>query len=449
MPSAAASMTLAEKILALKSGQKHVAPGMVVDAKVDVAMAHEALAQLVKPFKEMGATHVWDTNKIVVPIDHWVPASDEKSAKLHATIREYVKQFGIKHFFDIGNQGICHQILVEQGFSLPGDLIVGTDSHTNMAGAMGAFASGIGPTEMAAVFATGEIWLRVPPTIKINVTGKLRFPVSSKDVVLKIIGQIGDDGARYQAVEFGGSAIDAMEMWERFTLTNMTTEMGAKTGIVPADQKTIDYLKASPLKSGRRADIERHKDLRTDPGATFAREITIDADELEPLVSTPHSPENVKPVREVSVPKVDQVFVGSCTNARLEDLRIVANLLKGHHVAPGTRLMVYPASTTIYRQALKEGILETVTEAGGLFNPSSCGACFGGMGGVLASKEICVSTSNRNYVGRMGHPESLSYLVSPATAAATAITGKLTDPREYFQEKDFARITTRPLRVTA
>lgn len=442
----AAARTLAEKILALKSGQKEVSPGMVIDAKVDVAMAHEALAQLVKPFKEMGASRVWDTNKVVVPIDHWVPASDEKSAKLHKTIRDYVNEFGIKHFFDVGNQGICHQILVEQGFTLPGDLLVGTDSHTNMGGAMGAFACGVGPTEMAAVFATGEIWLRVPETLKIHVAGRLHFPVSSKDVVLKIIGTIGDDGGRYKAVEFGGGAIDAMEMWERFTLTNMTTEMGAKTGLIPADRKTIAYLKASPLKSGRGAEIERYADLRSDEGAKYVRELTIEADELEPLVALPHSPENVKPVREVSVPHVDQVFVGSCTNARLEDLRIVANLLKGEQIAKGTRLMVYPASTSIYKQCLKEGIIETVTEAGGVFNPSSCGACFGGMGGVLAAKEVCVSTSNRNYVGRMGHPESLSYLVSPATAAATALTGRLTDPREYFDEKDYS-LTQRPLEV--
>jgi 3-isopropylmalate/(R)-2-methylmalate dehydratase large subunit len=274
----------------------------------------------------------------------------------------------------------------------------------------------------------------------------MRFPVSSKDVVLKIIGQIGDDGGRYQAVEFGGSAIDAMEMWERFTLTNMTTEMGAKTGIIPADHKTIAYLKASPLASGRGKEIERFANLRSDPGAKFVREITIDADALEPLVATPHSPENVKTVRETSVPKVDQVFVGSCTNARLEDIRIVANLLKGQKVAKGTRLMVYPASTSIYKQCLREGIIEAITEAGGVFNPSSCGACFGGMGGVLAGQEVCVSTSNRNYVGRMGHPESLSYLVSPATAAATALTGRLTDPRDYYTEKDF-RVTQTPLMV--
>lgn len=442
------AMTLPQRILANKAGFGSVAVGQVVDAKVDVAMAHEALAQLVKPFKEMGATKVWDKNRIVVPIDHWVPASDEKSAKLHATIRKYVRDFGLPHFYDVGNQGICHQILVEEGFVMPGDLVVGTDSHTNMAGAMGAFASGIGPTEMAAVFATGEIWMRVPPTIKVNVTGRLQFPVSSKDVVLRIIGDIGDDGARYQAVEFGGSGIDAMEMWERFTLTNMTTEMGAKTGVVPCDEKTLAYLKASPLRSGRGSEIETYAKLRSDPDAEFARQVNIDGSVLEPLVAMPHSPEKVKPVSEVKLDRVDQVFVGSCTNARLEDLRILAHLLQERKVAAGTRLMVYPASTSIYKQCLAEGIIQTVTEAGGLFNPSSCGACFGGMGGVLAADEVCVSTSNRNYVGRMGHAQSKSYLVSPATAAATAITGKLTDPRDLFSKQDFA-VTTRPLKAVA
>jgi 3-isopropylmalate/(R)-2-methylmalate dehydratase large subunit len=433
-------MTIAEKILARKSGQAHVEPGMVVDAKVDVAMAHEALAQLVKPFKEMGAKQVWDANRIVVPIDHWVPASDEKSARLHKTIREYVAEFNLPHFYDVGNQGICHQILAEEGFVLPGDLCVGTDSHTNMTGALGSFSAGIGPTEMAAVFATGEIWLRVPQTFKINVTGRLRFPVSSKDVVLNIIGKIGDDGARYQAVEFGGSAIESMGVWERLTLSNMTTEMGAKAGICPPDAKTIQYLRNTPLRSGRSAEVELFKDLASDEDARFVRTLSIDADELEPQVALPHSPENVKPVSQVDVPRVDQVFIGSCTNARLEDIRIVAHILKGQKVKKGTRLVVFPASTSIYRQALKEGIIETIIDAGGIFNAASCGACFGGMGGVLAEQEICVSTSNRNYVGRMGAANSMSYLVSPATAAVTAIEGRLADPRKVLDEND-AKVT--------
>jgi len=410
--------------------------GEVVDRKVDVAMAHEALAQLVKPFKEMGATKVWDPNRIVVPIDHWIPASSESSAKMHQSIRKFCEEYKLPHLYDIGRQGICHQILAEEGFCLPGDLVVGTDSHTNMAGALGCFASGIGPTEMAAVFATGELWMRVPPTIKVELTGELVEPVASKDIVLSLIGQMGDDGARYQAVEFGGSAIDALPMYQRFTLTNMTTEMGAKAGVIACDDKTLDYLDETPMASGRRSEIRDHAALRSDKGAKYAKTYTIDCSILEPVVAMPQSPENVKPVREAaaSVPKVDQVFIGSCTNARYEDLETVANILKGNHVKNGTRLVVFPASTSIYNRALDSGVLKTIVQAGGIFNPSSCGACFGGMGGVLAEKEVCVSTSNRNYKGRMGHPDSLSYLVSPATAAVTALEGKLTDPREYFSE---------------
>jgi 3-isopropylmalate/(R)-2-methylmalate dehydratase large subunit len=432
--------TLAEKILALKAGKPEVQPGEIVDAKVDVAMAHEACAQVVKPLAEMGATRIWDPRRVVVPIDHWVPASTDASAKLHATIRDFCAKYGIEHLYDLGRQGICHQIMVEEGFVLPGDLMVGTDSHSNMAGAMGAFAAGIGPTEMAAVMATGEIWLRVPETMRFTVRGELSFPVMSKDLVLKIIGTIGDDGARYRAVEFVGDGIEAMDMWQRFTLTNMTTEMGAKTGIVPADARTLAYLRGRDIKNGRGGEVAEHAGLRDDPGARFHTELSFDAAQLEPQVACPTTPDNVKAVREVQVPRVDQVFIGSCTNARLEDLRVAASILKGSTVKRGTRLVVFPASTTIYLQAMKEGLLQTIVEAGGVFNAASCGACFGGMGGVLAQKEVCVSTSNRNYVGRMGHPESLSYLVSPATAAATAITGKLTDPRELLGPEDARRM---------
>lgn len=427
-------MTLPQKLLALKSGHKSVSVGEVVDCKVDVAMAHEALAQLVKPFKEMGASKVWDPNRIVVPIDHWIPASSESSAKMHASIRKFCAEYKLPHLYDIGRQGICHQILAEEGHCLPGDLVVGTDSHTNMAGALGCFASGIGPTEMAAVFATGELWMRVPPTIQVHLDGELTEPVASKDVVLSLIGQMGDDGARYQAVEFSGPGIDAMPMYQRLTLTNMTTEMGAKAGVIACDEPTLDYLDATPMASGRRSQIRNHAGLRADPGAKYAKTYTLDCSKLEPVVAMPQSPENVKRVKDVEVNKVDQVFIGSCTNARYEDLETVAQILKGNHVKRGTRLVVFPASTSIYLRALESGIIKTITEAGGIFNPSSCGACFGGMGGVLAEKEVCVSTSNRNYKGRMGHPDSLSYLVSPATAAVTALEGKLTDPREYFSE---------------
>ncbi|MCA1819189.1 MAG: hypothetical protein LC620_03925, partial [Halobacteriales archaeon] len=267
-------MTLPQKILALKAGATTVTVGEVVDCRVDVAMAHEALAQLVKPFKEMGATKVWDPNRIVVPIDHWIPASSESSAKMHQSIRRFCEDYGLPHLYDIGRQGICHQILAEEGFCLPGDLVVGTDSHTNMAGALGCFASGIGPTEMAAVFATGELWLRVPPTIKIDLQGELVEPVASKDIVLSLIGQMGDDGARYQAVEFGGTAIDSLPMYQRLTLTNMTTEMGAKAGVIHCDDETLAYLDATPMASGRRSEIRTHADLRSDKDAKYATTYT-------------------------------------------------------------------------------------------------------------------------------------------------------------------------------
>ena len=426
-------MTLPEKILALKAGKDHVKPGQIVECPVDVAMAHEACAQLIKPFEEMGAERVWDANKIVIPIDHWVPASSEASAKLHHQIRKFVKKHQLPHFYDLGNQGICHQILAEEGFCMPGDLVLGTDSHTNMLGAVGAFAAGIGPTEMASVFALGEIWLKVPETIKVNVTGELKFPVAGKDVILESLRQLTTEGAAYRAVEFTGPAIEKMEMYQRFTISNMSTELGAKCGVIPADQKTIDYLRKTPLRSGRAADITKYAHLRADPGAKYYKEITIDGDALTPLVACPQSPDNVHPVTSVDSGPVDQVFVGSCTNARLEDLRTVAAMLQGQKVAKGTRLLVFPASTSIYMDALKEGIIETITLAGGSFNTSSCGACFGGMGGVLDAEEVCVSTSNRNFPGRMGHNKSKSYLVSPATAAATALTGRLTDPREFFK----------------
>ncbi len=441
-------MTLPEKLLALKAGKDYVRPGEIVEAPVDIAMAHEACAQLIRPFEEMGAKTVWDRNKIVIPIDHWVPASSEASAKLHHAIRKFVEKHDLPHFYDVGKQGICHQILVEEGFVLPGDLVTGTDSHTNMAGALGAFACGIGPTEQASVFATGDVWLKVPETIKIEVTGEITFPVGGKDIILEALRQLTTEGGAYKAIEFGGSAIEKLEMYQRFTLSNMTTELGAKAGIIPADAEAIRYLKSLPeIKNGRAGDIEKHADLRADEGAKYDKIITIDGNTLEPLVACPQSPDNVHKVSETKTARVDQVFVGSCTNARLEDLRVVANILKGHKVKKGTRLVVFPASTTIYMQALREGIIETITESGGSFNTASCGACFGGMGGVLDAGEVCVSTSNRNFPGRMGHVKSLSYLVSPATAAVTALTGTLTDPREFLsgdEAKRLARMVAGP-----
>ncbi len=424
-------LTLAEKILARKAGRASVSPGEIVEVPVDVVMAHEACAQSVKPFREMGATRVWDKTKIVIPIDHWVPASSDTAARLHKIIREFVREQGIPHFYDVGNHGICHQILAEEGFVLPGDLVVGSDSHTNMLGALGSFATGVGPTEIAAIFATGEIWLRVPESIRVVVTGRLRPPVSSKDVVLAVLRELTCEGALYRSVEFEGPAIEAMEMWERFTLTNMTTEMGAKTGIIAPDRKTVAYLRACDVKNGRRGEIAGRAGLRADPGATYEKTVTVDGSALEPLVAKPMSPDHVAPLREVEGTPVDQVFIGSCTNSRYEDLEIVAKTWRGKRVAPGCRVIVTPASTSIYKRALADGFAKVFTDAGAVFTSSSCGACFGGHGGIVGDGEVCASTTNRNFVGRMGHPGAKVYLMSPAAAAATALEGKIADPRRY------------------
>lgn len=421
-------MTLAERLLARASGRRSVLPGEIVEADVDIAMAHEACAQVIEPFERMGARKVWDRTRIVIPIDHWVPASTEHSATLHRSIREFVRKYGIEHFYDVGRHGICHQVLVEERFVLPGDLVVGTDSHTNMAGALGAFASGIGPTEMAAVFATGRIWLRVPRTVLAHISGRLGPPAASKDLALKIIGSLGDDGARYMAVEFAGPAIASMELWERLTLTNMTTEMGAKAGLIPPDARVREHLEAGDIKNGRGADLEERLSLAPDSDAGYARKLEVDASEVEPMVACPSSPTNVRPITEVEGTPVDQVFIGSCTNARIQDLRVAARVLKGRHIADNVRLLVFPATTRVYRQAVREGLMDIFMDAGGVFNPASCGACFGGMGGVLGKDEVCASTSNRNYVGRMGHPTAKVYLMSPASAAATAIEGRITRP---------------------
>ena len=438
----ARALTLAERILAQHAGVDELRPGQVVEVPVDVAMAHEACAQLVRPFEEMGAETVWDKDRIVIPIDHWVPASTEASARLHHIIRKFVERHELPHFYDIGNHGICHQILVEEGFCLPGDVVVGTDSHTNMAGALGSFACGIGPTEMAAVFATGETWFKTPTTIRVELAGAYEPPVSGKDLILHVLRELTTQGGRYRAIEFGGPGTASMPMYQRFTITNMTTELGAKAGLIEPDGETVDYLlrQIPEVKNGRRDEVEARATIQADDGAQYERVLEVDLDQLEPLVACPQSPDNVHPVASTETGRVDQVFIGSCTNARLEDLRVAASILKGEHVAPGTRLLVYPASTRIYRQAMREGIADIIMDAGGVFNPSSCGACFGGMGGVLDEGEVCVSTSNRNFPGRMGHTKSLSYLVSPATAACTAIQGELVDPRDFLDRSRWAEV---------
>ena len=418
--------TLAEKVLARASGLEHVVPGQIVEGAVDLAMMHEQGAQTVGPFHQMGAVKVWDPDRVVIAIDHWVPASTEGAAVLHRILRKFAAETGLPHFYDVGRHGICHQILAENGWVVPGDLAVGTDSHTNMLGAVGSVSAGIGPTEMAAVLALGRLWLKVPPTIHVRVRGSFGKGVTAKDLVLRILGEVKTTGATYKAVEFSGPTVRGLSMPERFTICNMTTEMGAKTGIVAPDATTFEYL----------AKIAKHPmhPLTSDADAHYERTVDIDVDGMPPMVACPYSPDNVLPLTDVDREhvKVDQVFLGSCTNARIEDLREGAALMKGQKVAAGVRFIVSPASTKIYDQCLHEGIIETFTDAGAVFTNSSCSACFGGNMGILAPDEVCASSSNRNFPGRMGAKEARIYLMSPAAVVATAIKGEIADPRELL-----------------
>ncbi|MFZ0891920.1 MAG: 3-isopropylmalate dehydratase large subunit [Thermoplasmata archaeon] len=419
-------MTLAEKVLVRASGVESVVPGQIVEGQVDLAMMHEQGAQTVGPFHDMGAEKVWDPDRVVIAIDHWVPASTEGAAVLHRILRKFAAETGLPHFYDVGNHGICHQILAENGWVVPGDLAVGTDSHTNMLGAMGAVATGIGPTEMAAVLALGRLWLKVPPTLNVRVHGSFGKGVTAKDLILRVLGEIKTTGATYKAVEFSGPTIQGLSMPERFTLCNMTTEMGAKCGMVAPDAATYEYL----------AKIAKHPmhPLSPDSDAHYERVIDIDVDGMPPMVACPYSPDNVRPLTEVVKEhvKVDQVFLGSCTNARIEDLREGAALMKGQKVHAGVRFIVSPASTKIYEQCLREGLIEIFTTAGAVFTNSSCSACFGGNMGILAPEEVCASSSNRNFPGRMGAKEARIYLMSPAATVAAAIAGEIADPRELL-----------------
>jgi len=415
--------TLAEKILARSGGLERAVPGQIVEGQVDLAMMHEQGAQTVGPFHQMGATSVWDPDRVVIAIDHWVPASTEGAAVLHRILRTFAAEVGLPHFYDVGRHGICHQILAEDGWVVPGDLAVGTDSHTNMLGAMGAVATGIGPTEMAAVLALGRLWLKVPATISVKVRGRFSPGVTAKDLVLRILGEIRTTGAQYRAVEFSGPTIERLSMPERFTLCNMTTEMGAKTGMVAPDATTREYL----------APIAKHpmRPLLPDADARYERTVEVDVDGMPPMVACPYSPDNVRPLSEVAREhvRIDQAFLGSCTNARIEDLREGAALMKGRKVAKGVRFIVTPASTRIYEQCLKEGLIDVFTEAGAVFTNSSCSACFGGNLGILAPEEACASSSNRNFPGRMGAKEARIYLMSPAAVVASAVAGEVADPR--------------------
>ncbi|OGS65948.1 MAG: hypothetical protein A3K59_00735 [Euryarchaeota archaeon RBG_19FT_COMBO_69_17] len=349
-----------------------------------------------------------------------MPPPNEQIARMHQAIREFCWAHGIERFHDLGDHGIIHQLVVERGYVHPGMLVIGSDSHTNMAGAMGAFAAGIGVTETAAVMATGKLWLKVPETLDVRIEGRLAARTGAKDVILKVIQTTGDDGAAYKAVEFHGDTVRGFPMNERFVLSNMTTEMGAKAGMIPADATTGRYLASLGLESMA---------LDADPDAHYLKTFDVDVGGMGPQVACPNNPANVKPIEDVAGTKIDVAFVGSCTNARIEDLRATAEILKGEKVSPRVRMIITPASQAIYRMAMKERLVDVFMDAGATFTSSTCGPCFGGHMGVLAPKEVCISSTNRNYPGRMGSPESQVYLGSPYTVAASALHGEITDPR--------------------
>ena len=417
-------MNITEKILAKASGKDVVRPGEIVDANVDMIMVHDLTGPLaVEAFKKIGVPKVWDNQKAVVILDHQVPAESVKAAELHKTMRQFAKDQKIQ-IYDIGRGGICHQVMPEKGHVVPGTVIVGADSHTCTYGAFGAFATGIGSTEAAAVFATGKIWLKVPEAIKINVIGQFPSFVTPKDLILSIISRVSVEGAIYESAEFTGPTIKNMSIAGRMTLCNMAVEMGAKNGIIEPDEATRKFLQ------GRVKTLPNFDLLKSDKDAHYARTIEFDVSKMEPQIACPSSVDNVKPVSEVGNVPIEQAFIGSCTNGRIEDLRLAAQVLKGKKVKDGVRALVIPASQEVYKQALNEGLIEIFNDAGAIVCGSACGPCLGGHIGLLAAGEACVSTSNRNFIGRMGSTQASVYLASPATVAASAITGKITDPRK-------------------
>ncbi len=413
-------MTMSEKILAKASNKSSSEAGEIVMANIDVAMTHDLTGPLsVESFRKIGTEKVWDPSKIVIPFDHQVPADSLDAANNHIIMREFVKEQGIENFYDV-NEGVCHQILPELGHVVPGEVIVGTDSHTCTHGALGAFATGIGSTDMAMVFSTGQLWFKVPETIRFNIEGSLNENVYAKDVVLNIIGKVGADGATYKACEFAGEAVSNMSVSDRMVLCNMAIEMGGKTGLVEPDDKTLSYVKS---RSNKPFEV-----FKTDLDASSLEIIDIDINNLEPQIACPHNVDNVKPVSEVDK-EIDQVFLGSCTNGRISDLRQAAKILKGNKIANGVRMLVIPASKEVYTKALNEGLINIFVDSGALVCNPCCGPCLGGHVGLIGPGEVSLSTSNRNFKGRQGSPEGEVYLSSAAVAASSAIEGKIVAPK--------------------
>ena len=414
-------MTIAEKILAKKSGLPAVIPGQIVDAYPDLVMSHTATWRSVSVMEKVGATKLYDADRIAVVLDHIAPAKSEKNAADHVKSRAFVKKYGIRKFYDV-DAGIAHLVLMEAGHVAPGDLIVGTDSHCTIYGSLGALGSGIGYTEVTSVWITGKLWMKVPESYKIVLRGQFSKGVYSKDLMLHLIGSLGADGCTYKSVEFYGDTVQNLSISERMTMTNLAMEMGVKCAFVPADAKTHEYL------TGRLRN-RAYEEIHADANAVYSKELDVDVSQLEPMVACPHEVENTKPIREVAGTRIDQVFLGSCANAKYEDLAVAASILKGHRIHADVRFIITPGSKEIMLEAMRTGVLATLVESGGTLTNPGCGACAGD-GGILADGEVCLSTANRNFLGRMGSNKSSIYLCSPATLAASAIKGVISDPRE-------------------
>jgi len=420
--------TMAEKILARASGKEHLAPGELVNARIDMALGNDITAPVaIQEFNKIGVDAVFDRERIALIPDHFTPNKDIQTAQQVKGMREFARRYELTHYYEVGRMGIEHALLPELGLVLPGDVVIGADSHTCTYGALGAFATGVGSTDLAAVMATGELWFKVPPTIRIVFEGTLPPGITGKDLVLYTIGQLGVDGARYCALEFTGPVIRELDMDGRFTISNMAIEAGAKVGLIAPDEITLDYVK------GR--NQRPFEPIESDEDAPVLQEYRWDVSQLEPQVAVPFSPANVKPVSELSDVFLDQVVIGSCTNGRMEDLRQAAQVLKGKKVHPKVRLIVIPATQAIYLQAMREGLLEIFIEAEAAVSTPTCGPCLGGHMGILAEGETSLATTNRNFVGRMGHPKSGVYLSSPAVAAASAVAGQIIHPDQIGEVK--------------
>jgi 3-isopropylmalate/(R)-2-methylmalate dehydratase large subunit len=416
-------MTITEKILAAHADKKEVHPGELIDCRLDLLMGNDITAPIaIKEFEKVGATEMFDPDRVTFVLSHYVPAKDIASAAQCKIIREFARKHRMKYFYDEGRGGIEHILLPQEGLVVPGDVVLGADSHSCTYGGLGLFSTGVGSTDLAAALITGRTWFKVPESMKFHFYGKLKPWVSAKDMILYTIGQIGVDGATYRAMEFTGEAVRALTVDARLTLCNMAIEAGGKNGIVAADEVTLEYVRP---RAKRPWTV-----YQSDPDAVYHSVHEWDAGKLDLQVACPYSPDNVRPLGDVAGTEVDQVFIGSCTNARLEDLRIAAQIMRGKKVAPYLRCIVIPATHEVFKQAMKEGLMEVFSDAGCAISEATCGPCLGGYNGVLGAEEVCLSTSNRNFPGRMGHPKAKVYLASPAVAAATAVTGKISHPEE-------------------